>query len=274
MRVIMVPLMSGLAALATGCATITGSETQPVSITTETHDGRIVQSARCTLRNDKGAWSTVSPGFVNVGRSAEDLVVECRKTGLPDGSARAISRAHGGMWGNIIIGGGIGAIIDHNKGTGYDYPNTVPVRMGRSIVIDRSSQSQVQEEPIAPGTAARIAPENEAHSSPPKVPVAAPHQTSIGQPSTAGAPPQAESFRDSTYSGVEFPAPQVRQPPPSKVPAMSFEVERLARMNGCTPLAAADLLTEPGPVETFRVRCSAGSEVIIKCEYRKCRTLN
>jgi hypothetical protein len=32
---------------------------------------------------------------------------------------RAISRANAGMAGNIIFGGGIGAIIDHNKGTAY-----------------------------------------------------------------------------------------------------------------------------------------------------------
>jgi hypothetical protein len=43
----------------------------------------------------------------------------------------------GGMWGNIILGGGIGAIIDHNKGTGYNYPNDLPVKLGKSTTIDK-----------------------------------------------------------------------------------------------------------------------------------------
>lgn len=64
-------------------------------------------------------------------------MVECKKEGYPDGFLRAISRAAGGMWGNIILGGGIGAIIDHNKGTGYNYPNDLPVKLGANTIIDK-----------------------------------------------------------------------------------------------------------------------------------------
>jgi hypothetical protein len=48
------------------------------------------------------------------------------------------------MYGNIIFGGGIGAIIDHNKGTGYDYPNRLPVKMGESVVVDKKTENQPQ----------------------------------------------------------------------------------------------------------------------------------
>lgn len=78
-----------------------------------------------------------SPAVVSVRRSSEDLMVECKKPGQPDGLGRAISRAAGGMFGNIIFGGGIGALIDHSKGTGYDYPDALAVRMGASVVVDR-----------------------------------------------------------------------------------------------------------------------------------------
>jgi hypothetical protein len=47
----------------------------------------------------------------------------------------------GSMFGNIIFGGGIGAIIDHNKGTGYDYPDNLPVKMGEAITVDRREQN-------------------------------------------------------------------------------------------------------------------------------------
>ena len=38
------------------------------------------------------------------------------------------------MWGNIIVGGGIGALIDHTDGSGYAYPAAVriPMRKGAS----------------------------------------------------------------------------------------------------------------------------------------------
>lgn len=127
---------------ASGCATITSNEMQPVSVTTKDDKGQNLEKAKCTLRNDKGAWDAESPAFVQVRRSSEDLLVECKKEGQPNGSLRAVSRAAGGMWGNIIFGGGIGAIIDHSKGTGYNYPNTLPVKMGESVVVDRSEATK------------------------------------------------------------------------------------------------------------------------------------
>lgn len=141
---------------ASGCATITSNEMQPVSVTTKDDKGQNLEKAKCTLRNDKGAWDAESPAFVQVRRSSEDLLVECKKEGQPNGSLRAVSRAAGGMWGNIIFGGGIGAIIDHSKGTGYNYPNTLPVKMGESVVVDRSeatkSSGDTQEVASAGGT--------------------------------------------------------------------------------------------------------------------------
>lgn len=128
--------------LFTGCATITSNEIQTVSLNTKTNDGQVVEKAKCTLKNDKGSWEMTSPGFVGVRRSSEDLMVECKKEGFSDGLLRAISRAAGGMWGNIIFGGGIGAIIDHSKGTGYNYPDELPVKMGESVTLDRHQQNK------------------------------------------------------------------------------------------------------------------------------------
>ncbi len=123
-----------------GCATITSSEMQDVSLQTATDKGEALRDVKCTLKNDKGNWEFNAPGFVAVRRSAEDLIVECKKDGIANGFLRAISRAAGGMWGNIIFGGGIGAIIDHSKGTGYNYPDSLPVVMGKSVSVDRANQ--------------------------------------------------------------------------------------------------------------------------------------
>ena len=126
--------------LCTGCASITGSEMQQLSLTTKGEDAQVVEGVKCKLQNDKGTWESTSPGFVNIRRSSEDLTVECKKEGQKDGLLKAISRAAGSMYGNIIFGGGIGAIIDHNKGTGYNYPDRLPVEMGKSVIADRKNQ--------------------------------------------------------------------------------------------------------------------------------------
>lgn len=117
---------------------------QPVSLIVKDANSNNVDGAMCILRNDKGSWEAKSPGFVNITRSADDLVVECKKANYSDGQLKAISRARGNMWGNIIFGGGVGAIIDHSKGTGYAYPDVLPVTMGKSKVVDRDGSNSTQ----------------------------------------------------------------------------------------------------------------------------------
>jgi hypothetical protein len=39
------------------------------------------------------------------------------------------------MFGNIILGGGIGAVVDHNNGSAYEYPTFIQIIMGTDSVI-------------------------------------------------------------------------------------------------------------------------------------------
>ena len=41
------------------------------------------------------------------------------------------------MFGNILIGGGIGAIIDHSNGSAYNYPEWMRIVLGDNLVFDR-----------------------------------------------------------------------------------------------------------------------------------------
>lgn len=129
---------------ASGCASITGSEMQSILVSTKDKSGTAVEKAECVLESPKGNWKVVTPGSVIVMRSAEDMQVQCSKEGQSPGLAKLISRAHGGMFGNIIFGGGIGAIIDHSKGTGYEYPNIVNVVMGDTLMIDRRTEQEAE----------------------------------------------------------------------------------------------------------------------------------
>ncbi len=124
-----------------GCASITQSNDQSLALTA-TYQGQPVD-ATCQLKNDKGSWDAKAPANVSVRKSGEDLDVVCKNEGMPDGLLKAISRAAGSMWGNIVFGGGVGALIDHNKGTGYDYPNQLPVKMGESVVVDKKTQDKI-----------------------------------------------------------------------------------------------------------------------------------
>lgn len=137
-------LMAVLAAttLATGCASIVNDSSQPIKVDALAADGTTVTGADCTLNNDYGQVTTRSGSSVQVHRSSKDLDIICKDVGKKDAVARAISRANAGMAGNIIFGGGIGAIIDHNKGTAYTYPTWVQLQFGKTLVFDRSMEKE------------------------------------------------------------------------------------------------------------------------------------
>jgi hypothetical protein len=125
--------------LFTGCASITKDSNQPIKVETYSKDNTMVQGATCTAKNERGEWSAKTPGALVVHRSGQNLLVNCEKEGEGSGIATVISRANGGMFGNILFGGGIGAIIDHNKGTAYSYPDWIRVIMGDNLVYDRKN---------------------------------------------------------------------------------------------------------------------------------------
>lgn len=132
----MLKMITSLVLLAlTGCASVTGSKMQPVSVQT-VHEGKEVAGASCTLTNDAGKWFVTTPGSVTVNKSTGDMTVECKKEVNLAGQEMVVSKANGSVWGNIIIGGGIGYIVDRNTGAGFDYPNSITVflkRMGEAV---------------------------------------------------------------------------------------------------------------------------------------------
>ena len=47
-------------------------------------------------------------------------------------------------------------------------------------------------------------------------------------------------------------------------------VERLARAEQCVGGQGAGLVTEPGPVEVYRMACDNGQVFMARCEFRQC----
>jgi len=133
--------------LFTGCASILNDSVHPMKIEARTSDGQFVVGADCKLTNNYGSVSMKSGDTVQVRRSGQDLDINCVHLQNPDANAKAISRVNGGMMGNIIIGGGIGAIIDHNKGTAYTYPTWVQLVFGKTLVFDRNTEQEGRPSP-------------------------------------------------------------------------------------------------------------------------------
>lgn len=122
--------------LSSGCASITGTTGQNVSVETRSQAGKSVAGANCELANSKGKWFVTTPGSVGIRRSNDDMSVICKKEGFDAGNASVVSDTKGSMFGNIIFGGGIGAIVDHNNGTAYEYPTLIQVIMGSTVKIE------------------------------------------------------------------------------------------------------------------------------------------
>lgn len=125
----------------TGCASVTGSKNQPISVNSFYHNQEIA-GCNCKLANDKGTWFVTTPGSVVIQKSYEDLLITCTKDGMNPGSATFQSKAAGGAWGNILAGGPIGYAIDRSSGAGFDYPPTMNVELGvQNKAVNASKQA-------------------------------------------------------------------------------------------------------------------------------------
>jgi hypothetical protein len=114
----------------TGCASIVSGSNQPISVETQTADGKQLIGANCRLSNDKGTWFITTPGSTTVHRSYENLSVQCDKENQPAGFLQVPSSTKAMAFGNILAGGVIGAGVDVATGAAYDYPSLILVRMG------------------------------------------------------------------------------------------------------------------------------------------------
>ncbi len=102
----------------------------------------------------------------------------------------------------------------------------------------------------------------------------APPRAADAMPATAAAAPAKEKpsapkgilVRDQQGSAV---VEKVR----FRVGESSNTVERLGKRFGCLSNRGAGLITEPGPVEVYRMQCDNGTTFMAECELRQCRPM-
>ncbi len=62
-------------------------------------------------------------------KSKNDLVVTCSKPGYETASITQSPKFVGTTFGNILLGGGIGVIVDASTGANYEYPAQINLEM-------------------------------------------------------------------------------------------------------------------------------------------------
>ena len=112
--------------LLTSCASTMSGSSQNITVTSN------VQGATCTLSNDKGSWTLSTPGSAVITSSRVNLALTCIKVGYVNGVASLPSKhKDSATWGNVILGGGIGYIIDRKSGAAFIYPQQVTVNLAK-----------------------------------------------------------------------------------------------------------------------------------------------
>lgn len=134
----------------TGCASMSGARTQTIAVQT-VQDHKEVTEAGCILSNGVGRWFITTPGKITISKNIDDLTVECSKEDVGVGSETIASSANGGMWGNVLLGGPIGYVVDRKSGAGYDYPQTIVVSLKKA---EPAELPVVKAEPTAAETQA------------------------------------------------------------------------------------------------------------------------
>ena len=106
------------------CASIFSERSQSISVNTGD-----VEDAICELFNGKGRYVVNSPGRLVIGQSCDDLNYICRKKGYNEIKGIIAFNHKGSTAGNLVVGGGIGYLVDIGTGAACKYPETISLPM-------------------------------------------------------------------------------------------------------------------------------------------------
>lgn len=134
--------------LFTGCATLTTGTSQ--KLTVDTGD---VKGATCVGKDKKGrryVWEK-TPSSITVHKGDGPIIVTCKKDGYESDTVTIDEVVVDMTFGNILVGGGIGAMVDGASGAAQRYPDQVTVPMkGYQEVSAHTSTSATSDLPRKP----------------------------------------------------------------------------------------------------------------------------
>lgn len=109
-----------------GCASIVSGSQQSLFVDTPEIEG-----ASCQLTDSKaGTWYLPStPGSVTVAKGNGPMNIVCKKNGYKTTSYSLDEDIAGAVLGNVILGGGVGILVDAATGAAQKYPDKATVWM-------------------------------------------------------------------------------------------------------------------------------------------------
>ena len=124
MRLLVVLAVTGLLS---SCSSIISDSSQPFTI--DTGD---VKGATCRLTNNSGEYILgSSPGTITIDNACDVMQVVFKKEGYNPKSVQVDYSHKGSTAGNIILGGGIGYLVDRGIGAACKYPPSIFVAMDK-----------------------------------------------------------------------------------------------------------------------------------------------
>jgi hypothetical protein len=125
------------------CATITTGTSQPLTVVTPYAD-----NASCQLRDTAGGswYIKETPNTVTVTKGDGPMTITCEKAGYNNGVTVLNEKFQGATLGNIILGGGVGVIVDAASGAAQEYPKDVKVYLEPKKWESETRRSQWMEE--------------------------------------------------------------------------------------------------------------------------------
>jgi len=113
------------AILLSGCASVIEGRSQKIQVCTQPEVG-----AQCYLQNNHGkVYLSNTPGIATVPRSYQDLIITAQKPGYIESIVRIKSKTNCAAFGNVLLGGAIGAGVDCADGAAYSYPEKIVIPM-------------------------------------------------------------------------------------------------------------------------------------------------
>ncbi len=133
------------ATIVSSCASMKDGTTQSVAITS------VPAGATCQYDNGSSSGTVITPGDMEVQRSAKSIMVQCQKQGYGVGSAKV--QPWPNYWtGANVLNLGVGYFYDISNGAAWRYPQPV------NVVMQPNSATYHGDFMMAPGSSAAVPP--------------------------------------------------------------------------------------------------------------------
>lgn len=106
-----------------GCASVMMGSYQDVFIETKCGDKPV--RAECSVSNEIGVWNVKTPGSIHLHKGYDELELTCKGERFDLHKVYINSSSNLPLYGNALIGGGIGAVTDIETRAGFDYPTKI-----------------------------------------------------------------------------------------------------------------------------------------------------